>query len=310
MIHRTFQIIIGFSILACIQAGLICPLCGSASKVPTNWDRVVSNSPFKTCRSVYFELAMRPIDHPTCAPMQRQYQNICCNGGGGPAPAPAPVPAASNGGYPYCRICRNDDFPGNPNVMISARYVGTYSCGSLYQRGKNGQIPGFMCGPLQDRVYDTCGCGKKPPTNRPTPPPVPRPTPRPTQRPTPHPTRLPTPLPTGRPTQRPTPLPTRVPTPYPTPEPTRLPSVAPTESPSTNPSSHPTRSPSMEPTQEPSSAPSPSPSVSPTDAPTNQYARKSSPTADKDDLRLDRRDFGGRRGLRHDSKDNELPAED
>jgi len=144
MMFKSLQIIIAFCILfvSSVQAGLLCPLCGSVNKVPTRWDHVVSHSPFKTCRSVYFEMAMRPLNHPTCAPMQRQYQATCCNAAPAPAPAPAPVPAtsSSSGGNPYCRICRNDDYPGFPNVMVSARYVGTFSCGSLYHRGKNGQV--------------------------------------------------------------------------------------------------------------------------------------------------------------------------
>ena len=147
MLHSTFRTIIAFCILLAttVQAGLICPLCGSVNKVPTNWDKNLGGG--KTCRSVYFEMAMKPINHPTCAPMQRQYQNKCCNGsgGGGSPPRPPPTPPA-NGGHPYCRICRNDDYPGNPNAMVSARYVGTFSCHTLYHRGRNGQIPGFMCG--------------------------------------------------------------------------------------------------------------------------------------------------------------------
>ena len=147
MMHRTLQLIIGFLTISHIQAGLICPLCGSVDKVPTRWDHILSQNPLKTCRSIYFEMAMKPIDDPTCFPIQQQYQDICCNGSPPPpAPAPAPVPNESSGSNPYCRICENDDYPGYPEVMISARYVGTYSCHSLYHRGRNGQIPGFMCG--------------------------------------------------------------------------------------------------------------------------------------------------------------------
>ncbi|CAJ1959869.1 unnamed protein product [Cylindrotheca closterium] len=312
MLQRALQLIIGLSILACIQAGLICPLCGSVSKVPTRWDHVVSRSPYKTCRTVYFELAMRPINHPTCAPMQRQYQAACCNAA--PAPAPAPIPAASSGGHPYCRICGNDDYPGNPNAMISARYVGTYSCHSLFQRGKNGQIPGFMCGPLQDRIHNKCGCGQKPPTNRPTPPPVPRPTPRPTRRPTQQPTRRPTPRPTRRPTPQPTRRPTARPTHRPTPQPTPNPTPEPTDQPSVAPSKAPTEIPSSAPTNKPTRAPTSSPSVSPTEAPSNQYGRKNGDETGKDDLRLDRRQYrnaGGQRGLRNQQGEegNDVPAE-
>ncbi|CAJ1959868.1 unnamed protein product [Cylindrotheca closterium] len=302
--HRTFQFLIGLLIVVTIQAGLICPLCGSANKVPTRWDHVVSQSPLKTCRSIYFELAMRPINHPTCAPMQQQYQATCCNAAPAPAPAPAPVPSGESGGHPYCRICRNDDFPGNPEVMISARYVGTYSCGTLYHRGKNGQIPGFMCGPLQDRIYEKCGCGQTPPTNRPTPPPAPRPTPNPTRRPTPQPTRRPTPRPTGRPTPRPTRRPTPQPTRRPTPQPTRHPTPRPTRGPTPNPTRPPTRRPTLNPTPAPTRPPTPAPTTGQTPKPNGQYERKRPEITDKFDLRLPRRHAyqgfnqgGFRRGL-------------
>jgi hypothetical protein len=58
-----------------------------------------------------------------------------------------------------CPICeRADIYPGNVNRVIVARYVGQYTCGQLYYRGMNGQIPGFMCGPLQDYAQEPCDC--------------------------------------------------------------------------------------------------------------------------------------------------------
>lgn len=132
-----------------------------------------------------------------------------------------------------------------------------------------------MCGPLQDRIYDMCGCGQKAPTNRPTLPPAPRPTPRPTIRPTPQPTQGPTPRPTPQPTLRPTPQPTRGPTRNPTPAPTR--------------------------------PPTPRPTTPQTPKPTGQYERKSAIVTDKFDHRLPRRHAyqGLRRGLGEDqAKDN------
>lgn len=58
-----------------------------------------------------------------------------------------------------CAICGNrDEYPGDIGRVISARYVGTYTCGQLYFRGLENKIPGFMCGPLQDYIYEPCKC--------------------------------------------------------------------------------------------------------------------------------------------------------
>lgn len=291
MIHRTLQFIIGLLCVKTIQAALICPLCGSASQVPKRWDFVVSTSPFKTCRDIYVEMALKPINHPQCSPMQQMYRAVCCNdqlpSGWGPAtvPAPGPTPPSNQGSEPYCRICGNDDYPGNPNKMISARYVGTYSCGSLYERGRNRLIPGFMCGPLQNRATKDCACGQSAPTPPPTPPPVPRQTPNPTRNPTPYPTPPPTPPPTPYPTLRPTPYPTPFPTQRPTPQPTKPP------------------------TDKASSQPPP------TDAPEREYQRKKAEVDTKSDHKIARRSKwqytpGRRRGLKDiRSSDNREPLE-
>jgi hypothetical protein len=59
-----------------------------------------------------------------------------------------------------CPICgRKDEYPGNVDKYIVARYVGSYTCGQLFYRGLDDKIPGFMCGPLQDYAYEPCQCG-------------------------------------------------------------------------------------------------------------------------------------------------------
>ena len=58
-----------------------------------------------------------------------------------------------------CNLCYEKDiYPLYVNKIIVARYVGEYTCGVLYQRGQDGLIPDFMCGPLQDYVQEPCGC--------------------------------------------------------------------------------------------------------------------------------------------------------
>lgn len=130
--------------------------------------------------------------------------------------------------------------------------------------------------PLQNKIYDQCGCGQQPPTNRPTLKPNPRPTPHPTRRPTPH------------PTPNPTPPPTRFPTPPPSPQPTR------------GPTPNPTRPPTPQPTRQQ------------TPSPTRRLERKRPEVLDKFDLRLPRRHAyeGPQRGLTEDqAKENPEPVE-
>ena len=61
--------------------------------------------------------------------------------------------------YAHLFICFFREFPGLPNAVFSARYVGTFSCGEFYDRGLNGWIPSFMCAPLQAYAESICGCG-------------------------------------------------------------------------------------------------------------------------------------------------------
>ncbi|KAL3942946.1 MAG: hypothetical protein SGBAC_002935 [Bacillariaceae sp.] len=161
-----------------------------------------------------------------------------------------------------CSICGSDNIrPGNLNTFYNIRYFGTYSCPALYDMGQKGQIPGYICGIIQSRLYSACQCGQAPSgggtndqapftippglnlppsfsnnlnlqTPKPTPNRAPPPPPQasPTRRPTRPPTRPPTRRPTTRPTPGPTPSPTTArPTPGPTRPPTPVPTQAPTD---------------------------------------------------------------------------------
>jgi len=51
------------------------------------------------------------------------------------------------------------EYPGIPQAIVVARYVGQFTCHQLYGRGLHGMIPNYMCGPLQDFAKIVCGCG-------------------------------------------------------------------------------------------------------------------------------------------------------
>ena len=294
---KHLELLVGFLLLVHARAASICPLCGDVYSYPKRWDFVVDTNTGKNCRTLYFEAAGISPGHESCPEYQEKYKAVCCDDeipdGWNSSPTPAPEPETpETGTEPECLICRTNEYPGIPNTIINARYVGTYSCGTLFHRGKNGLVPGFMCAPLQDFSYEKCGCGEfnpdspvaSPPTDPPvvqpkTPPPVPDPTPQPTRKPTlkptPAPTKAPTKAPTPRPTAYPTKAPTKAPTPRPTAYPTKPPSAYPTKAPTPSPSPYP----STEPTHSPTLKPTPIPTTEPTTAdtsPTPQpvFARK------------------------------------
>jgi hypothetical protein len=147
---RSFiKLFIALMLLNVSEAAKMCPLCGNVFNVPKRWDYPVSSSPYTTCRDIYFELGAMDINSNQCQPKQARYQAICCNDeipSGWAAPPTLPPVSETAGTEPTCRICKTKEYPGKPNTFISARYVGSYTCGALYHRGRNGLIPGFMCG--------------------------------------------------------------------------------------------------------------------------------------------------------------------
>jgi hypothetical protein len=148
-----------------VQGGQFCALCGSAYEFPKRWDYPVDSdvTPWKTCQDVFFEMGSMDIYDSMCPIMQQRYKDVCCNEqlptGWAVHKMPAPK-MIEKGTEPVCKLCGDDEYPGIPGKSISARYVGVYSCGELYHRGKKGLTPGFMCGPLQDYAFQKCGCGK------------------------------------------------------------------------------------------------------------------------------------------------------
>ena len=159
---KHLELLVGFLLLVYARAGNICPLCGDIYSYPKRWDFVVDTNTGKNCRAVYFEAAAVPPGHESCSEYQEKYKAVCCDDqipdGWNGSPTPAPEP--ETGTEPECLICGTNEYPGIPNTIITARYVGTYSCGTLFHRGKNGFIPGFMCAPLQNYAYQVCGCGE------------------------------------------------------------------------------------------------------------------------------------------------------
>jgi hypothetical protein len=160
-----FKLLIAFyMVVDDVQGGKLCALCGSPYELPKRWDYPVDSdvTPWKTCQDVFLEMGSMDIYDSMCPIMQQSYKDVCCNEqlptGWAVHQTPGPK-MIEKGTEPVCKICGDDKYPGEPSKVISARYVGAYSCGELYHRGGEGLIPGFMCGPLQDYAFQKCECG-------------------------------------------------------------------------------------------------------------------------------------------------------
>lgn len=98
---------------------------------------------------------------------RQEYVSDCCCGSSVPASCQAQTDAYTKpsdvqvtGDQPVCNICLEDDqVPLIPAGFVVIRYVGSFSCLDLYYHGLEGKIDDYMCGPVQDYVYDVCGCG-------------------------------------------------------------------------------------------------------------------------------------------------------
>jgi hypothetical protein len=47
----------------------------------------------------------------------------------------------------------------NRLARYAVRRMSILACGQLFERGFHGMVPAYMCGPLQDFTYYSCGCG-------------------------------------------------------------------------------------------------------------------------------------------------------
>jgi hypothetical protein len=161
--------LIGLSLLFSLVQSEICPLCETAADLPKRWGFKLQDG--RTCRDVYLALAALDVQHTQCEVDKQEAQGLCCQDEEPEPfnfpPAASPVYSGQVGGEPDCPICGTMQYPGLPNAVITARYVGVFTCAQLYDRGLNGMIPSFMCGPLQDFAEPVCGCGN--PNNPPAP---------------------------------------------------------------------------------------------------------------------------------------------
>lgn len=190
-----FKICVALAFLAVSQAG--CPLCDTYMNIGKKKDPKVLLTVFTLERADLVLYLLQADDlillstrnlvghvpnFTTTSSCMGQYQSVCCDAEDPPAfdLDPTNSPTMEKGDEPECKLCGDDTFPSQPNNWVNARYVGSYSCSQLYHRGKAGKIPGFMCGPLQLKADELCGCGDSAPvdeeedpvvtTNRPVPP--------------------------------------------------------------------------------------------------------------------------------------------
>ncbi|NRA47406.1 MAG: hypothetical protein HRU09_20850 [Oligoflexales bacterium] len=141
----------------------ICPLCETAGEIPVRLDHPIDCNSAYTCLNLYIDLAQLDETNPECLEEKAKHQASCCNvqePEQNCPPTSAPIYDGPVGNEPDCPICGTLEFPGNPNALILARYVGEYTCAQLYDRGLHGMTPGFICGPLQDYAEEVCGCGQ------------------------------------------------------------------------------------------------------------------------------------------------------
>jgi hypothetical protein len=172
--------LIGLSLLFSLVQSELCPLCETAADMPKRWGFKLQDG--RTCRDVYLALAALDVQHSECEAGKREAQALCCQYDEPEPfyfpPSASPVYSGQVGAEPDCPICGTMEYPGKPNEFIIARYVGEFTCAQLYDRGLNGMIPSFMCGPLQDFTESACGCGQFNPNNNNNPP-APQATPNP-----------------------------------------------------------------------------------------------------------------------------------
>lgn len=222
-----FKILITLSFLSLAQAG--CDLCEISSHITRRPAYMIDTTPRQTCAELYISLKMYGTES-MCTEMIGKYQETCCGvEDPGQDLGPTPAPTMKRGEYSDCNICRNGAFPLKANQWMSARYVGTDTCKGFYYRGLSGNIPDFMCGPMQTKTDEICDCGIED-ENDVAEDPVPAPTSPPTTLPTTSPTKAPIKAPTEAPvtvveeedptTKAPTKAPTNAPSPSPTKAPT------------------------------------------------------------------------------------------
>jgi hypothetical protein len=103
-----------------------------------------------------------------CAKEIALHRRRCCDSSYDPidiavAPTPAPVINLPDGTEPYCNLCVDGRFPGNPKTVTAVLYIpGNPKCELLYYMGRRGLIESRLCNPMQDYLAQACGCADAP----------------------------------------------------------------------------------------------------------------------------------------------------
>jgi hypothetical protein len=123
-----------------------------------------------TCYDVLLDMADGDNDskpgNGACASLQGKYRRACCDASYQPpevaqAPTPAPVINLSFGNEPVCNVCPDGGFPDKPKTVLAILYIpGNPTCEILYEMGKRGLIEGRLCNPIQDYLFEACGCNR------------------------------------------------------------------------------------------------------------------------------------------------------
>ena len=155
-----------------------CALCDVAGQYPhadkmgATPQKAPAGFENKDCLSLYIEANALPPN--SCSSLkdfvinnnQGTIHDFCCAGsnnngstgngggkqeGGWTSPVGRGCHNRAKGNEGVCMICMTDEFPGvGDDNSIHARYYGDFTCAQLYDRGRNGEIPGFLCGQLQN----------------------------------------------------------------------------------------------------------------------------------------------------------------
>jgi hypothetical protein len=196
------------------ELGLCC-LCGGCDFVAGGRADLFIDDNGTTCYDLLLDIADDTNESTpgtgACQYLQTKHRRTCCDADYDPpevaqAPTPAPFINLPQGNEPVCNVCPDGRYPGLPKTVTAVLYIpGVNTCERLYEMGLKGLILDRLCSPLQNYLFEDCGCGgqavvgqaaqlaDKPSAPASTKPP----SPAPTKPPSPAPTKPPISLPTG-----------------------------------------------------------------------------------------------------------------
>jgi hypothetical protein len=174
---KAAKMLVGLSCLTSTVTQAV-DFCGKPAQLPVSdrYDCIVEKD--TSCLTLFLDLAALSESKYTKT-MIKDHRDNCCDDSIEPSCDDNPLQGnpvqgeeglkdeEDQGDFAFCRICGNneikdnrDEKPGLPDVVISARYVGTKTCMEFYYMGVNKDIPTFMCGPMQGYAFEACGCGE------------------------------------------------------------------------------------------------------------------------------------------------------